>query len=337
MDTNLNTITITDFTDLVKTEFEMVAAKVVPNAMQLFQVDNVGLGNGEFRLYKEYDSDTFASFKAQGQNVSKARAGVGYSKQAKVRRFGIEIDITDEMRKFNKYPEVKAKLTSLMSYAEQRMELDLTHRITFANATSYVDRDGNTIDITVGDGLALASAVHTLRYSTTTWSNVITGNPAFSRTGLETAERQASTQIYNNFGEKRRMNFNKIFFADNPTTENLVLELLNSTASPASGVNSGVKNVYERKYEPVKLPYLATLANSGYDSTKRNWWGLIAAGNDEMAWQAYFATWEAPYLVDPVSTPSLVDGHADVWTYGVRASWDIAIVSGRGFLLSQAT
>lgn len=335
MDTNLNTISITDFTDLVKRQFEMVAGNVVPNAQQLFQVDEVGMNNGEFRLYEEYDQDTFASFKAQGQNVTKARAGVGYSKQAKVRRFGTEIDITDEMRKFNKYPEVKAKLTNLTSYAEMRMELDLTHRITFAAATSYVDRDGNTIDTTVGDGLALVSATHTLKYSATTFSNVITGNPAFSRTGLETAERQASTQVYNNFGEKHRMNFNKVFYADNPTTENLVLELLQSLASPASQINSGVKNVYLNKYEPVKLPFLATLANSAYDSSKINWWGLVATGNDAMAWQAYFAKWENPYLIDPVTTPSLVDGHADIWTYGVRCSYDIAIVSGRGFLLSQ--
>jgi hypothetical protein len=335
MDSNLNTITIYDFTDLVKREFEMVAMNVTPNAQQLFQLDEVGLNNGEFRLYEEYDQDTFASAKAQGQNVSKARAGVGYSKQAKVRRFGVEIDITDEMRKFNKYPEVKSKLTNLTSYAKMRLELDLTHRITFSNATSYVDRDGNTIDTTVGDGLALASATHALKYSTTTWSNIVSGNPAFSRTGLEAAELLASTQIFNNFGEKHVMNFNKIWFADNPTTENLVLEILQSVASVASGVNAGVKNVYQNKYEPVKLPFLATLANGSYDSTKKNWWGLAATGSGEGAWQAYNPIWEQPYLIDPVSTPSLVDGHADIWTYGVRVSYDIAIVSGRGFIVSQ--
>lgn len=335
MDTNLNTITITDFTDLVKREFEHVGKAPKPMAMQLFQFDDVGLNNGEQRLYEEYDSDNFASFKAQGQNVSKARAGVGYSKTARVRRFGTEIDITDEMRKFNKYPEVRNKLTSLMSYAEQKMELDLNHRITFSGSTSMVDKDGQTVDLTVGDGLALASASHTLKYSTTTWSNIVSGNPAFSRTGLEAAELVASTQIFNNFGEKITKKFTKIFFADNPTVENAVLELLQSVASVATNVNSGVKNVYQNKYTPVKLPYLASTANGGYDSTKRNYWGLVAAGTGEEAWQAYFAQWEAPYLIDPVSMPSLIDGHADVWTYGVRASWDIAIVSARGFIISQ--
>lgn len=336
MDTTLNTITIQDFTDLVRREFEMVAVNVKPVAMQMFQRDDVGLNNGEFRLYEEYDQDTFASVKLQAQNVAKARAGVGYSKQAKVRRFGVEIDITDEMRKFNKYPEVRSKLTNLMSYGEMRIELDLNHRVTFSNATTYVDRDGTTIDLTVGDGLSLANAAHLLKYSTLTWSNSVSGAPAFSRTGLEAAELLASTQVYNNFGEKHVMNFNALFYADNPTTDNLVKEILLSTASVAANVNAGVKNVYESKYTPIKLPFLATTASSAYDSTKKNWWGLVATGEGAGAWQAHFAMWENPYLVDPVSTPSLIDGHADIWTYGVRLSYDIAIVSGRGFILSPA-
>lgn len=336
MDTLLNTITIPDFTDLVRREFEMVAVNVEPVAMAMFQKDDVGLNNGEFRLYEEYDMDTFASVKGQGQNVAKARAGVGYSKQAKVRRFGVEIDITDEMRKFNKYPEVRAKLTNLMSYGKMRLELDLNHRVTFSNATTYVDRDGTTIDITVGDGLALASAAHLLKYSAVTWSNIVSGNPAFSRTGLEAAELLASTQIFNNFGEKHVMAFDTLFYADNPTTDNLVKEILLSTASITANQNAGVKNVYEAKYKPLKLPFLATTASSGYDSTKKNWWGLVATGVGASAWQSHLAMWENPYLVDPVNTPSLIDGHADIWTYGVRLSYDIAIVSGRGFIISPA-
>lgn len=337
MDTILNTISIADFTDLVRREFRAVGTRVPRVADMLYIKDERGLNNGEFALYEEYDTDTFASVKLQGENTTKARAGVGYSKTAKVRRFGIEIDITDEMRKFNKYPEVRAKLTNLTNYAPERMELDLTHRLTFASATTYVDRDGTTVDITVGDGLALASASHLLKYSGTTWSNLVSGAPSFSRTGLESAELLASTNILNNFGEKRKMNFNVLFFADYPTTENLVMELLQSTASVASGINSNVKNVYQAKYKPLKLAYLATTAQGAYDATKRGYWGIVATGTDEGSWQAYFPTWEAPYLVDPINTPSLIDGHADIWTYGARCSYDIAIVSGRGCIISLAS
>lgn len=337
MDTNLNTISIADMTDLLRREFEMVGQHLPNVATALFQKDERGLNSGEFALYEEFDTDTFASWKPQGTPTAKARAGVGYQKQAKVRRFGIEIDITDEMRKFNKKPEFISKATNLVNYAPERIELDLTHRLTFASATSYVDRDGNTIDLTVGDGLALASSAHTLKYSSTTWSNIVSGAPTFGRTGLEAAELLAVTNIYNNFGEKRKMNFNTLFYTDNPTTENLVMELLQSTASISSGINSGVKNVYQAKYKTIKLPYLATNAQGQYDVAKKGYWGICASGSDAGAWQAYFPVWEAPYMVDPMTTPSLVDGHSDIWTYGTRTSYDVAIVSGRGFIISLAS
>ena len=38
-----------------------------------------------------------------------------------------------------------------------------------------------------------------------------------------------------------------------------------------------------------------------------------------------------------MNTPSLVDGHADVWTYGARGAYDIAVVSGRGIIMSLAS
>lgn len=339
MDTNLNTISLPDFTSLVELKFHKTAKDITPVARQLFQVDEVGLNNGEFRMYKEFDRDNFASSKPQGQNTAKGKGATGYQKQATVRRFGTEIDITDEMRKFNKYPEVINELTNLAHYPRLREELDLTHRITFANATSYVDRDGNTIDISTGEtsATALASASHALKYSSTTYSNIVSGNPAFSKAGLEAAELIAMTQIFNNFGEKDTKDFNTIFCAENPTVINTIKELLNSTATVTANQNSGVTNVYKNAYNLVVLPYLATSATGGYDSSKRNWWGLVATGVGAGAWQAYLAIWEKPYLVTPMTTPSLVDGHADVWTYGVRTSYDIAVVSARGFIISMAS
>ena len=83
MDTILNTISIADFTDLVRREFQAVGTRVPRVADMLYIKDERGLNNGEFALYEEYDTDTFASVKLQGENTTKARAGVGYSKTAR--------------------------------------------------------------------------------------------------------------------------------------------------------------------------------------------------------------------------------------------------------------
>lgn len=323
----LNTLTLKDFVDLTQRFWVENASKITPAARQLFQIDPVGEGNGTERLYQEYDGETFAKAKPEAVAVGKARAGHGYEKRAKLQRFGLEIDITYEMRKYNKYPEVIQKLTSLATFGKHRQELDLTHRFTFGGSTTYVNMDGNTVDISTGDSLALISASHTLAFSSTTYSNNVSGNPVFSSTSLESAQTLAATQIFSAFGEKRVMNFNTIVTADYPTVVNEVRRQLQSTAQ-VSATNAGVVNVFLAQYKHVILPYLATTASGAYDSAKKNYWFLVAAGE----WQGMLAEWEPENLVTPAAGNNLEDRHTDVWTFGVRIGYDIAVVSGRGVI-----
>jgi hypothetical protein len=328
--TQLSTLTVRDFTDLTRRTFVDNPEKITPMARQLFKVDSVGTGNGTEKLYQEYDTGTFAKFKGEGENVSKTQAGSGYNVLARLKRYGVEIDITFEERMYNQYESVKQKLINLSNFGVHRQELDLTHRLTFSAATSYVNMDGQTVTITVGDGLALASASHTLASATGTYSNIITGSPVFSEANLAIAELVGSTNVLSNYGDKRVFNFNKLFIADYPAVRNLARQVLQSDAQ-ISAPNSEVINVYKAKYELVVLPYLATTATGAYDSAKKNYWGLVAAGQ----WNAYLAEWEPENLVTPSVGNNLVDAHSDVWTYGVRIGYDIAIVSGRGILISN--
>lgn len=329
----LNTITLTQFTDLVEKKF-LTPTQLLPLvAKELFVQEDISSNSGDTRRYTEIDGETYAATKREGEDASVASVVTGYSKNMVVKRVAKEITISWEMRRFNKYPEVIGRLESLSGFAEQRMELDLTHRLTFAESTSYVDMDGATVDLTGGDTLAIVSASHTLTGSASTWSNVITGNPQFSKGGLEAAEVIANTNIFTNFGERRIMNFNTIVTTDDPNTINTVKEYLNSTAD-LSAPNSGVVNVYKGKYKHVVLPRLATTASGAYDSTKAKRWFLIAAGQGVMGWQAYLGIWETPNLKSPSAGNNGEDVHNDNWTFGTRAAYGICPVSGRGLLMS---
>jgi len=330
----LNTISIADMTDLVERKWS-VFNKFVENgiAQQLYIMENVPKNSGDTRRYTEIDPQTFANIKPEGEDAAIASVQQGYTVTMSARRMAKEIAITWEMRNHNKAPEVMTQLTSLAQFCPQRMELDLTHRLTFATATSYTDLDGQTVTTTVGDGLALVSAVHTLRGTSTTFSNVITGNPQFSRGGLEIAELQANTQILSQFGERRIMNFNIIFSSDDPVTKNNIKQFLQSTTD-VDQENPGVINVYGGAYKHVILPYLATTATGAYDSTKAKYWGLVAAGQGTNGWQAYLGMWEAPNLKTPAPGNNGEDFSNDDWKYGTRAEYGIATVSPRGFLLS---
>lgn len=333
--TSLNTVTFPELTDLVNRNFLSVGGLIVPNAKQLFLTDTMEANSGEVKLLQEYDFTTYGRAKAQGAAAKKAAFGIGYLITIRAKRIGMEAEITWEMRRYNKKTEVTAMIQALPWFCPQRVELDLTHRFTFASSTSYVDLDGNTVDLTVGDGLAMASTVHTLKFSTLTYSNRISGDPLFSKGALELAELLTTTDILSNFGEKRTLNFNKIVTGNNPTIVNAVKQFLHST-SDNTQANAGVMNVSQDKYTHVVLTQLATTATGAIDSTKKNWWFLVAAGQGLQGWQGWYVEWEAMNLV-PATEGNGRDVHLDVWYFNVRQSYNIGVVSGRGVIASLPT
>jgi hypothetical protein len=333
--TFLNTVTFPELTDLVNRNFISVGGLIVPVAKQLFMTDTMGVGEGELKLLQEYDTTTYAKAKPQGVDAKKASFGIGYYITIRAKRIGIESEITWEMRRYNKKQEVMASIQSLPYFCPQRVEIDLTHRLTFASSTSMVDMDGNTVDLTVGDGLALASTSHTLKFSTLTYSNRLTGDPLFSKGSMEAAELLTTTDILSNFGEKRVMDFNTIVTGNNPTVINSVKQFLNSTSDNTQN-NPGVMNVYQGKYRHVILPQLATTATGAIDSTKKNYWFLAAIGGGLKGWQAWYIEWESMNLI-PSTSGNGQDVHKDVWYYNVRQAYNIGIVSGRGLIASLPT
>lgn len=333
--TFLNTITFPELTDLVDRNFKTVGGLIVPMARQLFLTETMGPNEGELKLIQEYDYTTYAKAKPQGVDAKRASFGIGYYITVRMKRVGIESEITWEMRRLNKDQEVMTTLTALPHFVPQRIELDLTHRLTFATSTSYTDMDGATVDLTVGDGLALASSVHTLKFSTITYSNRISGDPLFSKGSLELAELLTTTDILSNFGEKRVMDFNTIVTGNNPTVVNAVKRFLRSTSDDTQN-NAGVINPSQDKYKHLVLPQLNTTATGAIDATKKNWWMLVAAGQGLRGWQAYYVEWESNNLI-PSTEGNGTDVHKDVWYYNVRGAYNIGAVSGRGIIFSCPT
>lgn len=329
--TYLNTVTFPEFTDLVRRNWTYQNKNVIRNAKQLFIEDYIGSGNGSTKSYKEVDMDSYADYKPEGANSQKARIGIGYDITMVARTFSKEIDISLEMRNDNRYQEVGSLIVSLNDFCENRMDLDLTHRFTFATATSYTDMNGEVVSTVTGDGLALLSTAHTLAQSSTTYSNRVTGDPAFLQSAYEAALLLGTTQIYNNFGQKRQMIFNTIVTGDDPTTIRQVRQMLESSAD-VDASHSGVKNVYSGAKRHVILPNLATTASGAYDPTKKRWWFLLATGQGMAGWQAYLGIWIRPTLLTPTSTNNGADIHNYNWTYSTYCRYGIVTVSPRGII-----
>jgi hypothetical protein len=274
-------------------------------------------------------TNSFALRRAEGDEAAQALVQYGYEKDISVSTVALSISITEIMRIAGKNPEVTQKVVDLISAVPNRIELDLAHRITFAEATTYVNMDGETVDITVGDNLALISAVHALTGSATTYSTAVTGNPQFSKGALETAEKSFVENTYDNLGVKKMVTPDTILTTDDPNTINQVRELLFATADVTSS-NAGTFNTYSNKYTHIRSPHIATTAVGAPDTTKAKRWALVAS----KATDFYLDILQAPTL----STPSDGNNGADIltgnWTYVVRGMHGIAIVTPRAWRIS---
>ena len=328
----LNSFSMPQFTDLVN-RTTLGFYDNFPYAMRksgLVKEVSQGNNNGLFmRLAQAPVISRFAKRFDEGAPMQGAVSQYGYEKDLAIYQVGLEMGVTKLERLANKTPEVLARLVGVASTVPNRMELDLTHRLTFGNVTSYVDQDGYTVDTSVGDTLALISATHTLAGSGVTYSNSI-GAVAFSKASLETAERLISEQTFDNIGIKIPMIFDVIFCTDDPVVNKRIDEELMSTGSTgtvsstelgAGGAQSAnVLNVNSSRYRKVRLPFFGSDITGNSDTTKRRWWGIASSMNTSL----YLSVLESPSLQAPSAGNNGEDGSSGNWYYRGRGSYGIA-------------
>lgn len=289
----------------------------------LFKEVNIPMNSGNTRKFSEIDLEEYASKKGEGDQASRAAVQQGYTKEGTLYRVAKDISITYEMRSQGKYLEVQQKLTNLGRMVANRMDLDLTHRLTFGTSTSYTDLDGESVDISVGDTLALFSTAHTLRGSSTTFRNRLAGNAIVSPGAIEAMEKMRVENTFNQFGEKMSIPADIIWSSEDPNTVRTIQEILRSTSNTTQN-NPGVVNTFAGQYRHVILPRLATTAAGAVDSTKAKYWGLASS----MMSTAYLGVHEEPRLkVPPADGKSNEEFSTDDWSFGTRGGWMIVIVS----------
>ena len=327
---SLATTTLPDFVKLGEVMWLKGADEFTPEARRsgIVKEVRIPMNSGNTREFSEIDLEQYASIKSEGDQAAMVQHQQGYSKTGTLYRVSFAETITYEMRTQGKYPEVTAKLTNLLPTVMARMELDLQHRITFATATSYTDKDGRTVDTALGDTLALASTSHTVRASSSTFRNRLANNPQLSRGALEAIEKMRVENSINQFGQKVPCSDDILWTTDDPNTINTARELLQATASLESGSNSGVPNVYRGKYRHVKFSRVATDKDGNVDSTKAKYWGLASS----RASSFYLGVHEEPHVITPSAKD---DALTDDWTLRAAAGYMIVIVSAGFFAMSS--
>ena len=333
--TYLNSITFSDFADNIEKTYLDFLQMYKEEAAQLFQVMNLGETAEVIKRFDEQDMSQYAHDKPQGVDATRLTFGSGYFKEVIAYRYGAQLQVSYEMRVAKRF-ELAQAMRRFMNSVPARKELDRQHRLTFSNATSYVNMDGRIVDTTAGDGLAYISAVHPLAFSATTWSNQVAGNPVLAVTSLEAAEKLFVTDILDNFGLPVQMDATHLIVnKQDPNTVRQAMEILRSTTLVTQS-NPGVVNTFQAKYELMVLSRVATNANGSNDATKQKWW-FLAGLKGANRLQSYECIWEAPHMnPQPAGGNNGIDAYNDDWTFGARGRWGHALVSARGLVASLA-
>ena len=325
MSANLSIANLADFVRNAEILW-LKGADQFPAAMRrsgLVREVSIPQNSGNTREFSDIDLEQYARVKNEREQSQYAKVQQGYSKTGTLYRISFAEEITYEMRTQGKYPEITAKLTNLLPTAMNRMELDLQHRIGFGGSTTYTDMDGRTIDIAVGDTLALYSTVHTVRGSATTFRNRLANSPQLSRGALEAMEKMRVENHINQFGQKVPVMDDLLWTTDDPNTVNTARELLKATASVDSGINAGVPNVYQGKYRHVMLPRVATDKDGNVDSTKAKYWGTASSRECSL----YLGVHEEPHVTPPSTGGNQDDALTGSWVFLTHAGYMIVVPS----------
>lgn len=323
----LSTIGLSDFVKLANVIWQDAYNSVDQSMMVsgLVRRVNIPANTGNTREISSVDTNEYLTYKPEGDQAARGQIQQGYSNTITSYRIAENIGITYEMRTQNKYTEVTNRLTSAGKKGLNSMDLDLSHRLTFGTATSYVDRDGRTIDVTTGAGTSqqLFDTNHPLAGSTTTYRNRLANNPRLSKGAIEGMRRLVVEETYNALGEKMTGVFDILWTTEDPNTVDTATEYIKSTASP-DAAHAGVVNVNKNRYKHVILPRVATDSDGANDTSKRYYWGIASSSMSSF----YVGVWEAPHMIAPSANDNSEDVQTDDWEFRNRAGYGMSVVEG---------
>lgn len=322
--------------DLIKKSFVTTVYESRADVRQVFLKDTSDWTVNTKRIM-EVDRERFAETKIEGQSSAQRGISQGYYKDIPRKTISVTRIVSGEAYQALEAHKLSEYAMQTATDVTDKIELDMKNFLGYATAgTSYVDNGGYTIDLTVGDGLSLFSTAHTLKNSSTTYANILSGNPTLTNAALESAEDFFAYNVLDNNGQRMDMLPNTIITTRKAIMVNRVARILKST-SPESiagtaNANAGVDNTYKNKYTHLVIEFDVDSLNIT-NSTYSYYWMLAALnGSPETSLQAYYISWMSPMVA-----PAEVNQDKWILSYTARSAYGIGAVSGRGIAISKAT
>jgi len=327
--------------DLIIKSFLTPTTRPYGDERQLFIPRNPKGGiAAEVEKVTEMDRQRFAATqKVQGQASAQAGIAEGYSKVISRKTVSIDRILSGEAVIGLTDKGLASWAMDSRSDIEDKVLLDMRNFLTYSagSSTSYTDNGGFTIDVTVGDTFQAFYTAHTLKFSSTTYSNVLSGAPSLSEVAIDTANDFFTYNRLDNYA-KPLANPGRltIITSNKAVMKNRATRIIGSV-SPESiegtaNANSNVKNVNQGRYEHLAIDFDQDM-NGDWDSTKSFYWFMAAlSGAEADRLQFYYVRWMSPMAAPTVTKES-------EWTISqvARAMYGIGAASAKNALVSKAT
>lgn len=269
-------ISVNQFLDLSKNAYVhwSKARKEYPAVReQLYNIVNVEERTSEHSSVSEIAT---ARRRHDGDDAYKSTLKQGYTKNFTQSEIALQVDVTKQMRMYDKYEEIMKKMRGMGKGAERRIEQDLASLLAFAWGTSYTNIDGETVSTLTPDGLRLIHPTHTANGSSATFSNEIdTTHLPISTTVLELLESKFDGFVDDTDGRVFSPTPDTIIHAKHAPTKHVINRILNSEL--IAGNNNNDKNDLRGEYTRLEVPYINfTPSTEQRDSTKSRYVFLAA-------------------------------------------------------------
>lgn len=217
-----------------------------------------------------------------GDDAFKGTALQGYTINYRQEEIALEVDITKHMRKFDKYDEINKLVRGNKRSTIRRIEQDVAAPLSYAWSTSYTNLDGETVQTTAPDGLALIDNAHTPNGTSDTYSNELTGNHAqISQTTLENLLELGNGFLDEADGRSVPGVFNTIITGMHTPTKHEVKRILMSIQAPGSDLND--VNVNKGDFNHLIVPYMDfTSATETRDADKAKYCFVANIGDADI-------------------------------------------------------
>ncbi|MBW8034707.1 MAG: hypothetical protein FVQ79_03390 [Planctomycetes bacterium] len=321
--------------DLVRKSFVKEIHRPAGDVRRVFHREKGDWSSDRKRIV-EVDRERFAEQKVEGQASVQREIAQGYTKDIVRKTISVTRVVSGEAYKALTAHKLAQYATQTGKDVVDKIELDMRNFIGLGDGSSYTDNGGFTIDTTTGDGQPFLDTAHTLKKSSTTYTNILSGAPSVSETSLESAEDFFAYNVTDNYGQRVSMKPNTIITSEKATMKNRISRILGSMSPEqiegSTNFNAGVKNTYRNKYRHLVIEFDVTALNVSNSNLAFYWFLASLGGMPETSLQAYYVSWLSP-MVAPA------ERNQDKWilSYTARACYGIGAVSGKGMLVSKAT